>query len=256
MEYRCIQYEVSGPVATVTLNRPEKRNALNDRMVSELTHAFRAAEEPGVRAVVLRANGSVFCAGADLASLERMQHNGYHENLADSRQLMELMLQMYRHPRLLIAQVEGHALAGGCGLACLCDLCYAVPEAAFGYTEVRIGFVPALVSVFLVRRIGEGRARELLLTGRLVSGDEAVAAGLVTTLADKASIGAAVLDKALSLSRSVSGDAVARTKKLLAELQDPRPLAELAAVHNAEARGSEDCLRGVRAFLSGQKMSW
>jgi methylglutaconyl-CoA hydratase len=256
MEYTCIQYDVSDRIASITLNRPEKRNALNARMVQELADAFRAAEEPGIRVVVLKGSGTVFSAGADLASLERLQHNTYEENLADSRQLMELMLQMYRHPRLLIAQVEGHAIAGGCGLACLCDLCYAVPEAGFGYTEVRIGFIPALVSVFLLRRVGEGRARELLLTGRLLSGEEAVGAGLVTALAPKDAIGGVVRDRALSFSRSTSAQAVAQTRQLLAELQDPAPALELAAKKNALARGTEDCLNGVQAFLKGQPVSW
>src|SRR5690606_36237829 len=136
---------------------------------------------------VLNAAGEAFCAGADLAYLQQLQNFSFEENLTDSNQLKELFLNIYTHPKVVIAQVQGHALAGGCGLASICDWVFSVPEAKFGYTEVRIGFIPALVSVFLLRKLGEGAARELLLSGELIAAERAQAIGLINRVvsADK-----------------------------------------------------------------------
>lgn len=254
-----IDYIVSERIAVITLNRPEKRNALNPDMVEGLKEALTAAQQDeAVRVVVLKAAGKAFSAGADLAYLEQLQHFSTEENRADSRQLMELFLQLYSHEKLTIAQVEGPALAGGCGLATLCDLCYAVPEARFGYTEVRIGFIPALVSVFLTRKIGEGPARELLLTGRLLTAEEAREAGLITRVEAAAVIEEVVFHRAAGLRDGVSGQAVASMKRLLAEsggLGLPQAL-ELAAEYNRQARGSEDCKKGIRTFLDKGQIHW
>lgn len=259
MGYLYIQYALQRRVAYITLNRPEKRNALHEGMVGELNRAFRLAEEDeGVRVIVLRANGSVFSAGADLGHLEKLRRNTYDENLADSRGLMELLLRIYRHPKPVIAQVEGHAIAGGCGLATICDLCYAVPEADFGYTEARIGFIPALVSVFLVRKIGEGRARELLLTSRLIGAAEAAGMGLITAVLDPGVIEMLVQEKAEGLGARVSGQSVAATKDLLSSLHglSLTDALELAAARNAGARATEDCQKGIQAFLEKRTIEW
>jgi methylglutaconyl-CoA hydratase len=259
MPYTHIGYETADRIAWLTLNRPEKRNALNETMIGELTGALQAAaDDPAVKVVVLKATGKVFSAGADLEYLERLGQNSYEENLADSRHLMGLFLQIYQHEKLIIAQVEGHAIAGGCGLASVCDLCYAVPEAKFGYTEAQIGFIPALVSVFLVPKIGEGRARELLLTGRLVDAGEASAIGLITAVAEKASIRDVVREKALSLCTLVSAASTTQTKQLLCDLHGLGMTEglELAAERNARARATEDCREGIRAFLEKRKKTW
>ncbi len=144
-----VLYEVKERIGYLTLNRPEKRNALNFELVAALKEAFtRAENDPGVKVVVLRANGEAFCAGADLAYLQQLQQFSFEENLADSNHLKDLFLMIYQLKKVVIAQVQGHALAGGCGLATVCDFVFAVPEAKFGYTEVKIGFIPALVLVF------------------------------------------------------------------------------------------------------------
>ncbi|MGN6507856.1 MAG: enoyl-CoA hydratase-related protein, partial [Chitinophaga sp.] len=150
-----VTYHIADRIATITLNRPEKRNALNGEVVKELRKTFAAAAaDENVKVVILAGNGKAFCAGADLDYLRQLQANDLEANLADSRELMLLMQEIYSMEKVVIARIEGDAIAGGCGLATIADLSYAVPEARFGYTEVRIGFVPALVSVFLVRNIG------------------------------------------------------------------------------------------------------
>src|SRR5690606_7930442 len=140
------------------------------RLVTGLTTTFiRASEDEEVKVIVLRANGKTFSAGADLTYLQQLQQNTYEENVTDSEHLKELFTTIYYLPKVVIAQVEGHAIAGGCGLATVCDLVFAIPEANFGYTEVKLGFVPAIVSCFLLHKINEGLAKQILLTGELFS---------------------------------------------------------------------------------------
>ncbi|HWA36104.1 MAG TPA: enoyl-CoA hydratase/isomerase family protein, partial [Cyclobacteriaceae bacterium] len=165
-----VEYMVADRVGYITLNRPEKRNALNQEMVSELEAAFqKASSDDSAKVIVLRARGEAFCAGADLGYLQQLQKYSYEENLADSSHLKELFFLIYTLNKVVIAEVQGAALAGGCGLAAVCDFVFTVPEAKFGYTEVKIGFIPAIVTVFLLRKIGESRAKELLLSGSLIS---------------------------------------------------------------------------------------
>jgi methylglutaconyl-CoA hydratase len=155
-----VQYEVKDRVGYITLNRPEKRNALSYEMVSEIKLAFMNAEaDKECKVIVIKGSGEAFCAGADLAYLQKLQTNTFDENLADSRHLMELFQFIYHSKKVVISQINGPALAGGCGLASVCDFSFATPESTFGYTEVKIGFVPAIVMVFLVRKVAEKNAR-------------------------------------------------------------------------------------------------
>jgi len=162
-----------GAVVTLTLNRPDKRNALNDALVTELKAILRTlASDEGARVLILTGAGTVFSAGADLAALQRLQSASPGENLADSDHLAELFRLLYLHPKPVIAKVNGHAIAGGCGLAAVCDYAIAAEQAKVGFTEVQIGFVPAIVAVFILRKMGETRARELLLGGKLYTAAE------------------------------------------------------------------------------------
>ncbi|RZL26080.1 MAG: enoyl-CoA hydratase/isomerase family protein, partial [Pedobacter sp.] len=155
-----VLYSVEKRIATITINRPEKRNALNPPLISELTEKFiRASEDDDVKVVVLNANGASFSAGADLEYLQQLQQNSFEENVADSNNLKRLFTTIYYLPKVVIAQVEGHAIAGGCGLATICDIVFATPESNFGYTEVKIGFVPAIVSCFLKQKVSETVAK-------------------------------------------------------------------------------------------------
>ena len=152
-----VEYSVKDRIGFITINRPEKRNALNADLITELKNVFdRAEDDDKVKVIVLRANGEAFCAGADLEGLQKLQNYSKEENMSDSRHLKELFYKMYTLNKVVIAQVHGHALAGGCGLTTVCDFVYAVPEAKFGYTEVKIGFIPAMVLIFLIRKEPSG----------------------------------------------------------------------------------------------------
>lgn len=254
-----VEYNTANRIATITLNRPEKRNALNGAMVNALNEAFtRAANDSNAKVIVLKALGKVFCAGADLEYLQQLQRNTYEENLADSNRLKALFLNIYKHPKVVIAQVHGHAIAGGCGLASVCDFVYTVPEAGFGYTEVRIGFVPAIVKVFLLRRIGEGRAKELLLTGEWIRAERALEIGLVNKIVKPAELDKVVHSFALSLCENNSGQSMALTKKMIAEIQNMNlaEAADYAAKMNAQARETADCQRGIASFLNKEDLKW
>lgn len=254
-----VEYIVSNRVAVITLNRPEKRNALNPELVSLLHMAFqKAAADTLVKVIILRANGEAFCAGADLAYLQQLQKFTFDENLADSRNLMQLYHFIYTLPKVVIAQVEGHALAGGSGLVTVCDFAFAVPEAKFGYTEVRIGFIPAIVSTFLIRKLGEGKAKELLLSGRTLLAEEAARLGMISRVVPKDNITAEVENLSQQLVSSASAQSLAATKTLIDQVQG-RPLLdalEYAARENATARSTDDCKKGIAAFLEKKDLSW
>lgn len=254
-----VQYNVQHRVATITLNRPEKRNALSHELVTELKEAFStASQDADVKVIILKANGDAFCAGADLGYLQQLQGFSYEENVQDSTHLKELFLSIYMHPKIVIAQVQGHALAGGCGLATVCDFVIAVPQAKFGYTEVKIGFIPALVMVFLLRKIGEGRAKELLLSGELYTAERVLHMGLINKIVSPEKLAEEVNAFALKLVQSNSAQSMMLTKQMIGKVQS-LPLEEAlryASEMNAHARNTEDCKRGIAAFLNKEKLSW
>jgi methylglutaconyl-CoA hydratase len=258
-DLRYIRYECQEAVGYITLNRAEKRNALSSDMVSELKVAFEYAEDDETcKVIVLRAAGDVFCAGADLAYIQELQNFSYADNLADSTHLMQLFHQIYTLNKVVIAQVQGHALAGGCGLASICDFAFTVPEAKFGYTEVKIGFLPAIVSVFLLRKIGEAHTKRLLLTGDVISAQAALEFGLINFLVSKEELADKVHAFARRLCVENSAQSMEMTKEMLARIPE-MPLEDslrYAAQMNAEARGSNDCRRGIAAFLNKEKITW
>lgn len=254
-----IDYETSGGVATITLDRPEKRNALNHALVGEIRQALeRARLDDTVRVVVLTGAGNTFSAGADLAALEALQTASVTENLEDSEHLAALFEQIYLHPKPVIARVNGPAIAGGCGLAAVCDFSIVADHAKLGFTEVRIGFVPAIVMVFTLRKLGEAAARDLLLTGRLVTAREAAAVGLVTRAVPAADLDAEVGALADELRVRTSGTAVALTKKMLAQVPGMglKEALAYATQMNALARGTDDCKAGIAAFLEKADPPW
>lgn len=244
-------YDVQDRVATLTLNRPDKRNALNAALVQALKDALaRAAADEAVRVVAIAGAGKDFCSGADLAELHAISSMTAEENLADARSLGALFATMRSHPKPVVALVRGRALAGGCGLASACDLVVAADDAAFGYPEVHLGFVPALVMTILRRKVGEGQAFDLVARGGRFDAAEAHRLGIVTKLvpeADFASEAAAYLAELATKPPS----AMAMTKSLLYELDglDFETGLDRAAEVNAEARMTEACREGVRRFL-------
>lgn len=257
MEY--VQYSTAERVGYITLNRPEKRNALNFEVIRQLKHAFDFAEnDEACKVVVLQATGEVFCAGVDLAYMQTLTQNTFDENLYDSSHLMQLFRQIYTLKKVVIAKVHGHAIAGGCGLASICDLVFSVPEARFGYTEVKIGFVPAIVSVFLLRKIGEACTKQLLLTGDLVSAAKAQEIGLINYVVPAAELNQAVNEFTQKLCRENSTQSMEMIKEMLFRLPDMKLNRSLdyAAEMNAIARGTADCQRGMTAFLQKEKFLW
>lgn len=252
-------YRTEGRIAYITLNRPEKRNAFSRQLVGELKDAFAAAAaDDMVKAIILRAEGKVFSAGADLDYLQSLQSLSYEENLEDSTYLKDLYLQIYTLPKVVIAEVQGHAIAGGCGLATVCDWVITVPEAKFGYTEVKIGFIPAIVAVFLLRKIGEGRARELLLSGDLISAEKALQFGLVNEIVPATHLRQRVEELAARLCTSNSSQAMAATKRLVTQVghMTTQEALAYAAAQNALARATPDCKRGIAAFLNKETIVW
>ena len=246
-----VLYSVDGEIATITLNRPEKRNALNDAVIAGIKDALKkAAADDGVKAVVISGAGKDFCAGADLSALQKIAGASVADNSEDARSLLELFLLIRQVPVPVIAAVTGRALAGGCGLASACDLVLASTSARFGYPEVKIGFVPAMVMAILRRNVSEKRAFELLTRGEEISAQQAKDFGLVNQVFDDETFAADVNAYAKKF-EGLSKQAIALTKTLLYQIDGlafPEAL-ETGADVNVIARMSEDCQKGIAKFL-------
>ncbi|WP_353068507.1 enoyl-CoA hydratase-related protein [Tunturibacter empetritectus] len=244
-------------VRMITLNRPERRNAMTPEMQQELIQAMEEAASSDCSVVVFAGAGDAFCAGLDLSALQGMNDKSAAEHTADAERIARLFRTLYELPKPTIAAVHGAAIAGGTGLATMCDFTLAVPGAKFGYTEVKIGFVPAVVSAFLVLQIGEKPARDLLLTGRIFTSEEASRLGLVNEVVDAEKLTARTLEL-VGMLRANSPEAMAATKRLLRAQNKPwldAAIAEALAA-NAEARGTHDFREGVAAFLEKRKPVW
>ena len=246
-------------VVTLTLKRPEKRNALNQQLISELTRVIeRLSSDESVRVIVLTGSGNTFSAGADLQALEEMQKASYEENLADSQKIAHLFTSIRSCEQPVIAKVNGHAIAGGFGLLTACDFAIVDDRARLGFTEVRIGFMPAIAMTFLRARLPDLALRDLLLTGRLISAQEALEFGLVNRVVDGARIDDAVRELADEIVRETSREAVAATKRMLFEIEfmSQREALRVAVERNATMRKSTDCQDGIRAFLEREDPPW
>lgn len=247
-----ILIETNESIRVLTLNRPEKRNALNDELIAALKAALRKADaDEAVRAIVIRGAGKDFCSGADLSSIQRIASATFEENVEDARSLAELFELIRRVKVPVIAAVHGLALAGGCGLATTCDLVVATNTARFGYPEVKIGFVPAMVTAILRRNLGEKKSFELLTQGFEYTAEEGTVLGLVNRIFEEENFETAVLGYA-SIYAKVSRSAVELTKSLLYRIdgQTFADALETGAQVNAKARMTEDCKKGIAKFLN------
>lgn len=257
MQFKTIQYAESEGIATITLNRPEKRNAISYELIDDLLAALKTAERSEAQVLILAAAGKAFCAGMDLDNLKQLMGRSDEQNFKDSETIAQLFRSLYDFPRPTIAAVNGAAIAGGTGLVTVCDFALAVPEATFGYTEVRIGFIPAVVSSFLMASIGEKRTRDLLLTGRIFSAQEAQQLGLINEIVAPDELMKKARELAARLMEN-SPASVRATKRLLAgytrEKLD-RQIAE-AVRENAAIRQTADFKEGVTAFLEKRKPAW
>jgi methylglutaconyl-CoA hydratase len=297
MSYNFLGLDYEADLAILTFNRPQKRNAISPEMIADLLAALDKIERSPARVAILTGAGKAFCAGMDLEALKEMaaqagERAGAEKSepptagvmdvavrvlkgqaeepaasspisepkelaLESSRTLAQMFRRIYDFPKPLIAAVNGAAIAGGCGIATLCDFTLSVPDAKFGYTEVRIGFVPAIVSVFLIRQIGEKRARDLLLTGRIIDAEEAYYLGLVSEIVAAERL----MDRARELAGQLienSPSSLASTKQLLRDLrrQEIDHALEFAVDANARIRSTPDFYEGLTAFLEKRKPAW
>jgi len=247
----------SGAVARITLNRPEKRNAISYELIDDLLAALAACEKSDAEIVIITGAGKAFCSGMDLDNLKAITSRTHQENVKDSQTMARLFRTIYDFPKPTIAAVNGAAVAGGCGIATLCDFTIASREAKFGYTEVKIGFLPAIVSTFLLLQVGEKQARDLLLTGRIISADEAQRIGLVTEVVEPGTEVARAQALAAQLMEN-SPASVRATKALLSDfakrkLDDQN---KIAVDENARIRTTKDFREGVTSFLEKRKPKW
>src|SRR5437588_4808979 len=257
MGYNTVQLAYEGQVAIVTLNRPEKRNAISFELIDDLLRALDDVAKSDAIVLIVTGAGRAFCSGMDLDNLKGLLDRTPEQNLQDSQTMVQLFRSLYEFPKVTIAAVNGPAIAGGTGLALLCDFTLAVPDAKFGYTEVRIGFVPAIVATFLLRQVGEKQARDLLLTGRIFNADEAHQMGLVNEIVTP--------DKLMNRARELAGQLMENSPaslRLTKQLLTDHARAELdaqtdAAVQkNAGIRGTADFREGITSFLEKRKPRW
>lgn len=257
MNYNTIKVGYEGKVATLTLNRPDKRNAISFELIDDLLRALKEIAKSDAIVLILTGAGKAFCSGMDLDNLKALLGRTPEQNQQDSEAMVGLFRSIYEFPKVTIAAVNGAAIAGGTGLALLCDFTLAVPEAKFGYTEVRIGFVPAIVSTFLLRQLPEKQARDLLLTGRIFDAQEALRLGLITEVvpADK------LMEQTQTLAAKLMENSAASlhaTKRLLAEHARLELDAQIGAAvrENAAIRTTADFREGISSFLEKRKPMW
>src|SRR5579863_8751203 len=257
MNYRTIQLGYDGGVATITLNRPDKRNAISFDLIEDLLRAFKEVENSDALVLIMTGAGKAFSSGMDLENLKSLIGRSPEQNLKDSETMVRMFRALYEFPKVTIAAVNGAAIAGGTGLALLCDFTLAVPEAKFGYTEVRIGFVPAIVSTFLLRQVGEKQARDLLLTGRIIGAEEAARMGLVNEIVAPESLLVRARELAAVLMEN-SPSSLRATKKLLNDHAKAELDAQIGAAvrENAAVRTTADFREGVSSFLEKRKPRW
>ena len=255
--YSTLTLAYEGPIAFVTLNRPDKRNAISYELIDELLRVLAAVNDSDASILILTGAGKAFCSGMDLDNLRAITSRSEQENLADSQAMAKMFRTLYEFSKVTIAAVNGPAIAGGCGLATLCDFTLASSAAKFGYTEVRIGFIPAIVSAFLIRQVGEKQARDLLLTGRIIGAEEAYRLGLATEMVPAEHL----LQRARVLAADLlqnSPASLLATKRLLSNYSVAPLDGQLAAAvqENARIRTTDDFREGVSSFLEKRKPHW
>ena len=247
-------------VSVLTINRPEKRNALSPELVKELhSEILNLKQDDRIKAVILTGAGDVFCAGADLAYLRKIRDYSHEDNLKDSRTLSDLFYEIYQLPKLTVAMLNGSALAGGCGLALCCDYIFSASEGVkLGFTEVRIGFIPAIVMNFLIRRISYDKAFDLAISGKIITADIAAELGMIHSLSPQSELQNDTFKFIEKLLKNNSFQAMMRTKELFQMLLE-LPLKDglkLASEINAESRKTEDCKKGLDHFLNKEPLNW
>jgi len=252
-----LEFERDGALALLTLNRPEKRNAISYELIDELTVALAEAERSEARVLMITGAGNVFCAGLDLENLKSLIGRSAEQTRADTERIARFFSILYEYPLPTIAAVNGAAIAGGCGIATLCDITVASTNAKFGYSEVKIGFVPAIVSSFLLRQVGEKIAREMLISGRNIDAEEAFRIGLINFICPPERLmeqAHAIADNLLANSPTSMHATKVLLRQYMAEDIDREIAMGLEA--NARSRMTEDFKEGVRSFLEKRPPKW
>jgi methylglutaconyl-CoA hydratase len=257
MNWKTLDVTIASRVATVTLNRPKVHNAFNETAIKELEHSFRMfGEREEVRVIVLAASGTTFCAGADLTWIKRMGDQPYEQNFADASGLADMLRAVYSCPKPVIARIQGDAYGGGTGLVAAADIAVAVDSAHFGFTEVKLGLIPATVSPYVLRAIGAHNARRYFLTGERIDATEAARIGLLHEVTSVDLLGSKVESLANTIVRN-GPQAVAKCKKLIADLDF---LSEKVSLDTAERfariRASAEAREGIQAFLEKRLPDW
>src|SRR5437588_8769225 len=257
MNFKTLLLTNESGLALITLNRPDKRNAISFELVEELLRALDEIEKSDAQVLIITGAGKAFCAGLDLDDLKALVGKSHEENVKDSAFMARLFRRIYEYPLPTIAAVNGAAIAGGTGIATMCDFTLAVPEAKFGYTEVRIGFVPALVSSFLVLQVGHKISRDLLLTGRLFDAAEAHRYGLVNEIVAPEKLQTRARELAKELMEN-SPSSVRATKRLINGFIREQLDTQVAAAieDNARIRTTADFREGIGSFLEKRKPVW
>ncbi len=257
VNYSTLQIREAEGIHTITLNRPERRNALNPQLIAELTHAMGEASVCDCGVVVLTGAGTAFCSGMDLENLRTLKDQRPEDQRVEAESMMWMMRRLYELAKPTIAAVNGPAIAGGTGLATLCDFTLAASQAKFGYTEVKIGFIPAIVSVFLLEMIGEKTAKTLLLSGKILDAQEALALGLVTEVVPEGELMERTNALASTLLKN-SPESMSAVKKLLCGFAKERLDRDLARAMrwNEKIRNSPDFREGLTAFLEKREPVW
>ena len=260
MDYTSLLYSAENRIATITLNHPERRNALDDVMIKELSDVLTSVNRnTQSRVVVITGAVSAFCAGMDLDYLQKYSQLGHEENLEDAHNLMKMLQLIYNLRKPVIAMVNGPALGGGCGIAAACDFVFAGKEKAkLGVPEARLGFIPAIILVYLIKRMGEGAAREFTLRGDILDAATAKTRGLVTEVIEDDQLKPKVYEFAKTLACTTSPASITLTKDLFNRFNEMnvKDAMEYAANLNALVRKTEDFKKGIDSFLKKEKLEW
>ena len=260
MEYTTIEVRHADRIAFVTMNRPDKRNALNDVMIKELSDAFAFLQrQNSLRVIILTGNGESFCSGMDLEYLQKYSILSHEENLDDARNFLKLVFLIHNNKKIVISMVNGPAMGGGCGLAIASDfVIVGETKATLGVPEVQRGFLPAIILLFLMKRLGESKAREVALTGSIFDANKAKDAGLVSKVVPDDQLLSVTSEFAESLVTSTSPSTITLTKELFARFDDMKrsEALDFAVALNALTRKTEDFKKGIESFLSKEKPKW
>jgi methylglutaconyl-CoA hydratase len=258
MSFTTLKYEIKDKLAFITFNRPEIHNAFNSTVIDEMSAAFsNVVKDTTIRAVIITGEGKSFCAGADLNWMKAVKDAGYEKNLKESNNLADLFYQIYTCPLPVIGRINGAAIGGGTGFVALCDIAIAARSAKFSFSEVKIGLVPACIGPYVIKKMGEGRARELFITGERMTADRAFEVGLINKVVDDSRLDAAVDELIQSLLTS-GPNAIAVAKKLVNEVppMTPEQFRPYTAEMIARLRDSDEGQEGMDAFLNKRKPKW